>query len=112
MEDKEYHAKYYFQHKEKWKKYNKNRKKITPDKAKEYNDRYRKNHYKRSKENQIYNKRRKSMGICIFCGEMNWYFLEEHHPDPLKIPNFKVTLCANCHRKLHWLMGGTIMIRR
>ncbi len=35
---------------------------------------------------------------CIFCGSKER--LEKHHPNYSK-PKFIITLCANCHRKLH-----------
>ena len=53
-----------------------------------------------------------SMGMCLFCGELDWRVLQEHHPDKIKLPNFKVTLCANCHAKLHWNYGTHITNRR
>lgn len=46
-----------------------------------------------------------SDGICLFCGEIDPTLFEEHHPDKVKMPDFKITLCANCHRKLHWFYG-------
>lgn len=47
-----------------------------------------------------------SMGICLFCGDIDWRHLEEHHPDKEKLPNFTVTLCANCHKETHWNNGS------
>lgn len=44
-------------------------------------------------------------GLCLFCGCIDWMCLENHHPDKIKMPNFSVTLCANCHRKVHWMNG-------
>lgn len=58
------------------------------------------------REAKIYRERKKTAGICLFCGEMDFMVLEEHHPDKEKMPNFTITLCANCHRKLHWFTGG------
>ena len=47
----------------------------------------------------------KSCGICLNCGEIDWRVLDEHHPDKEMMPDFTFTLCANCHRKLHWFIG-------
>ena len=51
-------------------------------------------------------------GICLFCGEIDFAVLDSHHPYPDELPNFKITLCANCHRRLHFYSGGNIAIRR
>ena len=60
---------------------------------------------KRGEHNQRYYRAINSMGECLFCGEIDWRVLEEHHPDKEKLPDFTVTLCANCHRKIHWDTG-------
>ena len=46
-----------------------------------------------------------SLGMCLFCGEIDWRVLEEHHPDKEKMPDFTITLCANDHRRVHWDRG-------
>ena len=58
------------------------------------------------KERKIFRERKKTDGICLFCGETDFMVLEEHHIDKEKMPDFTVTLCANCHRRLHWFTGG------
>ena len=45
------------------------------------------------------------MGMCLFCGDIDWRHLEEHHPDKEKMPDFTVALCANCHKEIHWNNG-------
>jgi RNase P subunit RPR2 len=37
---------------------------------------------------------------CIKCGEVNTEVLEEHHPDKVNMPDYTITLCANCHEKI------------
>ena len=46
------------------------------------------------------------MKKCFFCGEDNPLVLEEHHIIPRSIEDSveTITLCANCHRKLHHLL--------
>ena len=48
------------------------------------------------------------MKECFFCGETNEIVLDEHHlvPKSTKITTTTetVTLCTNCHRKLHYLL--------
>ena len=61
---------------------------------------------KKIDRHEIYRKRTKSMGMCLFCGDIDWKHLEEHHVDKEKIPNLTITLCANCHRDLHYLNGS------
>lgn len=39
-------------------------------------------------------------GICVFCGEINPFLLELHHPFGRDNP-FKIHECANCHRLQH-----------
>jgi hypothetical protein len=34
-------------------------------------------------------------GVCLRCGEINPFVLENHHI--FKGSNFKISLCANCH---------------
>lgn len=46
-----------------------------------------------------------SSGMCLFCGEINFIVLQEHHPFPCSLPQFTVTLCANCHAKVHFFAG-------
>jgi len=51
---------------------------------------------------------------CFFCGESNPIVLEEHHIVPRAAAEFidvdpedleiTVTLCANCHKKLHYIL--------
>lgn len=38
---------------------------------------------------------------CKICGETDPLKLEEHHPDKINRPDYTITLCANCHSKLH-----------
>jgi hypothetical protein len=45
-------------------------------------------------------------GVCVICGEIDFRVLEDHHPFPDKDKNLKLTLCANCHARLHWMLGG------
>lgn len=49
------------------------------------------------------------MRKCFFCGETNEIVLEEHHiiPKSLNLPmDFElITLCSNCHRKLHYILN-------
>ena len=66
--------------------------------------------YKRDVIN--FNRARKTSGMCLLCGEIDWLVLEEHHVDPVKLPKFKISLCANCHKKIHWFTGGNTRIRR
>lgn len=54
----------------------------------------------------VYRKAINSLGMCLFCGDIDWRHLEEHHPDKIKLPDFTVTLCANCHADLHWNKGS------
>jgi RNase P subunit RPR2 len=37
---------------------------------------------------------------CVKCGEVNTEVLEEHHPDKVNMPDYTITLCANCHEKI------------
>ncbi|GAI16170.1 unnamed protein product [marine sediment metagenome] len=39
-------------------------------------------------------------GICVFCGEIEPFLLELHHPFGPEHP-FKIHECANCHRLQH-----------
>lgn len=48
------------------------------------------------------------MGMCLFCKDIDWKHLEEHHPDKEKMPDFTITLCANCHRDVHYLNGSKV----
>lgn len=57
-------------------------------------------------------KRIKTDGMCLSCGEIDFAVLQQHHPDPVKLPTFTITLCANCHARLHFLTGGTKAISR
>lgn len=57
--------------------------------------------YKRDKK--AFDRAILGMGCCLFCNELDFRVLEEHHIDKEKLPNFTITLCANCHRKLHWM---------
>lgn len=50
---------------------------------------------------ETYWKKIKTSGICLFCGDIDWRHLEEHHPDKEKMADLTVTVCANCHRELH-----------
>ena len=50
-------------------------------------------------------------GVCMFCGEIDFRVLEDHHPFPNKDENLKITLCANCHSRLHWMLGGNRRIK-
>ena len=51
------------------------------------------------------------MEKCFFCGEGEGCVLEIHHVIPRKIQekyhlndNYTITLCANCHRKMHHIL--------
>ena len=79
---------------------------------KEYQKKYRKEHKERFRAHGTFLKRKRSDGICIFCGEINWYYLEDHHPYPNELPDTTFTLCANCHTKLHFLTGGNRHVRK
>ena len=62
---------------------------------------------RRRRESTLFrNATKYSMGICWECGEINWEFLENHHPDKEKLPDFTVTMCANCHTRLHYYLGN------
>ena len=58
------------------------------------------------KDRTKFYKRIHSNGICLFCPEIDFSVLEEHHPYPEKLPDFTITLCANCHARLHWYLGN------
>lgn len=60
----------------------------------------------------IFKKAINSWGMCLLCYDIDFKHLEQHHPDPIKMPDFTITLCANCHRDLHWFTGGTNNIRK
>ncbi len=51
---------------------------------------------------------------CFFCGESNPLVLEEHHIIPQSITDGfvseTVTLCANCHKKLHYLLRPLVKL--
>ena len=47
-----------------------------------------------------------SDGLCLSCGSLDWTVLQEHHIDKEKMDDFTITLCANCHQKLHYYKGG------
>lgn len=47
-----------------------------------------------------------SDGFCLRCKSLDWTVLQEHHIDKEKMPNYTITLCANCHQKLHYYKGG------
>ena len=42
----------------------------------------------------------KGTGICVFCGEINPFLLELHHPFGRENP-LEIHECANCHRLQH-----------
>lgn len=56
-------------------------------------------------ERCLFNRVIKTMGMCLICGEIDFTVLEEHHPDKEKMPDFKITLCGNCHNRLHFYYG-------
>jgi hypothetical protein len=47
-----------------------------------------------------------SMGMCMFCSEIDFAVLQQHHVFGRKFDDMKVTLCANCHERLHYYLGG------
>jgi len=53
-----------------------------------------------------------AMNKCFFCGEREECVLEDHHVIPKTIQekyglddSYTITLCANCHRKIHYLLN-------
>ena len=49
----------------------------------------------------------KGDGCCLYCGEINPFTLENHHPFGKKThPDFTITLCANHHSQLHRMMAS------
>ena len=66
--------------------------------------------HKRNAESLLFNKTiRQSMGICLMCGNINWDELVYHHVFGRKTDEFQITLCANCHHRLHWNIGMKAM---
>ena len=55
------------------------------------------------KDKNAFKKSISGAGCCLFCNDIDLRVLEEHHIDKEKLPDFTITLCANCHRKLHWM---------
>lgn len=62
-------------------------------------------------EDILYRKAIKSDGMCLKCKKLDFAYLQQHHPYPIEIPNFTITLCANHHSKLHFYTGGTRGVR-
>ena len=66
-------------------------------------------HYEKKKgrdaENNRYLRAIKGMGICLECGELDFRVLCNHHIFGKKYSDIKITLCANCHQRLHWERG-------
>ena len=58
-----------------------------------------------------YNNHKKSDGMCLFCGDIDFSHLQQHHLLPDELPTFSITLCANCHASLHFYTGGNKGIR-
>ena len=58
-------------------------------------------------ERSVRDKAIKSSGMCLFCNEIDWRVLVQHHVFGKRIDSFTITLCANCHAILHWNLGGT-----
>lgn len=86
----------------------KNRK-LVQQKEREYYARTILNQRWRKREETFFRKvTKQSMGICWECGNINWDELQQHHPYPKKMPKFKVTMCANCHARMHWYLGNGI----
>ena len=85
---------------------------LASEKARKYRMEYNKKWKRRQGGYQIFRNRIKSDGICLFCGEIEWCILEEHHPYPDEMSDITFTLCANCHRRLHWYMGGNQGVRK
>ena len=61
---------------------------------------------KNSVDNSNFARAIHSDGHCLICGSLDWTVLQEHHIDKKKMEDFTVTLCANCHQKLHYYKGG------
>ena len=56
-----------------------------------------------------YNKAVRSDGCCLICGCYDCIdILEQHHPDKKKMPNFTISLCPNCHRRVHLYFGKNL----
>lgn len=68
-------------------------------------------HKVRTREYHLFKKTTESSGCCLTCGDIDFRHLDEHHIDREKLFNFTITLCANCHRELHW-NNGTIGVRK
>ena len=56
-------------------------------------------------ESQTFKTAINSLGMCLFCGELDFAVFREHHPDKEKMPDFTITLCANCHEREHFYRG-------
>jgi len=50
---------------------------------------------------QRFNELRKGFGFCLICNSLDLDILEEHHVTE----DFTITLCPNCHRRLHLYQG-------
>ena len=72
----------------------------------------RKEKLKIKSESQLFRRCATSSGMCLFCGELDFTHLEEHHPYPDELSDVTLTFCANCHRTIHFYTGGNRGIRR
>lgn len=64
------------------------------------------NRDKNSNSNMLINKMKITAGMCLECGDIDFSHLHQHHIDKQKMPDFTITLCANCHSTLHFYRGG------
>ena len=63
---------------------------------------------KRSIEDKRIREIKKGLGFCLICGTIDPIVLIEHHVFGRKSDEITITLCANCHQKLHFYKGAKL----
>ena len=96
MNNKDYHRKYYLEHKEELKAYTKAWRKANPDKPREYGKRWK-------QKNHAYNMKINKKTYQAFCIENEWELIENY--ELAKADNFKGW---DCHHRLELHPDGSL----